>query len=59
MSIQTPCDRPADDEIEVTPEMIEAGVMAYYIEGSPVEDTDNRTKAGLFTAIIRAMIAAC
>ena len=59
MSIQIPRDRPADDEIEVTPEMIEAGVMAYYKEGSPVEDTDNRMKAELFTAIFRAMIAAC
>lgn len=37
-------DHTFDDEIEVTPEMIEAGLSAFREDGRRIEDADNRDK---------------
>lgn len=45
-------------EIEVTPEMIEAGVSAYRLRGTTIEEADNMEKRAIFSAIFFAMLSA-
>lgn len=49
---------PKAPEIEVSPEMIEAGLDAYYHnEGGSLEAIDTRGKATLFAAVYVAMFS--
>jgi hypothetical protein len=50
-------DANSTDEIEVTPEMIEAGLAAYREEGACIESGDNTDKARILSAIFMAMLS--
>jgi hypothetical protein len=46
-------------EIEVSPEMIEAGMAAYWREANPgIEDGDRKDRKRILTAIFTAMVMA-
>jgi hypothetical protein len=50
--------RETDPEIEVTSEMIAAGINAYWREANPgIEDGDNADRKRILTAVFIAMLA--